>query len=204
MLSSAESADPQQADPPGKFNFRIVACVPLLAVAIVFTWLTIDGLSSRRKLRTELAEISHVRYGLLSADRWVEKIVPILDAKIDALDLKAADRSSLRPAVENALYRLLTDVKAKASAKDFLGGGLGGFLGQENALMSNLLVGALRAARPGIRGCGAGGTGKVGNQGGCQEVHKKCACRRREEHLLELGHEMVPVHLERARLRGWR
>ena len=99
-------------------GFRLVAGVLLLAAAIVFTWLTIDGLSSRRKLRTELAEISHVRYGLLNADRWVEKIVPILDARIDALDLKEADRASLRPIVENALYRLLDDVKEKTSAKD--------------------------------------------------------------------------------------
>ena len=142
MLPSPESADP----PPGKTDFRIVAAVFLLAAAIVFTWLTIDGLSSRRKLRTELAEISHVRYGLLSADRWVEKIAPILEAKIDALDLKAEARSNLRPAVENALYRLLADVKEKASAKDSQGAG--GLLGQGNALMANLLVGALRPHVP--------------------------------------------------------
>ena len=115
---------------------------------IVCTWLTIDGMSSRRKLRTELAEISHVRYGLLSADLWVKKIVPILDAKIDALDLKSADRSSLRPAVENILYRLLADVKEKASAKDSQAGGAGGLLGQGNALMANLMVGALRPHIP--------------------------------------------------------
>jgi hypothetical protein len=96
--------------------FRLVAGVLLLAAATVFTWLTIDGLSARRKLRTELAEISHVRYGLLNADRWVEKIAPILDANIDALDLNAASRASLRPTVENALYHLLDDVKEKMSA----------------------------------------------------------------------------------------
>jgi hypothetical protein len=148
MLPSAESADPPQAVPPGKTDFRIVVGVFLLAAAIVFTWLTIDRLSSRCQLRTELAEISHVRYGLLSADRWVEKIVPILDAKIDALDLKSADRSSLRPAVENALYRLLADVKEKASAKDSQGGSASGFLGQGNAIMANLMVGALRPHVP--------------------------------------------------------
>jgi hypothetical protein len=148
MLPRAESADPPQAIAPGKIEFPIVAGVFLLAAAIVCTWLTIDGLSSRRKLRTELAEISHVRYGLLSADRWVEKIVPILEAKIDALELKPADRSNLRPAVENALYRLLADVKEKAAAKDSQGGALSGFLGQGNALMANLMVGALRPHVP--------------------------------------------------------
>src|SRR6516165_1227918 len=111
MLPSAESADP----PPGKTDFRIVAGVFLLAAAIVFTWLTIDGLSARRKLRTELAEISHVRYGLLNADRWVEKIMPIVAANIDKLDVRAASRASLRPTVEYALYRLLDDVNEKMS-----------------------------------------------------------------------------------------
>ena len=58
-------------------RFRLAIAVLLLPVSIMFTWLTIDGLSARRRLRTELAEISHVRYGLLNADRWIEKIMPI-------------------------------------------------------------------------------------------------------------------------------
>src|SRR5580700_8125619 len=128
--------------------FRLVAGVLLLAAAAVFTWLTIEGLSARRKVRTELAEISHVRYGLLNTDRWVEKIVPVLEANIDALDLKAANRASLRPTVENALYRLLDDVKQKMSAKSSPGAAGGAFLGQGNALMVNLMVGMLRPHVP--------------------------------------------------------
>src|ERR1700732_3206404 len=126
-----------------KIDFRLVAGVLLLAAAIVFTWLTIDGLSARRRLRTELAEITHVRYGLLNADRWVEKIVSILEGKIDALDLKTADRASLRPTVRKALYRLLDDVKQKMSAKNPQSSGIGGLLGQGNPLIANLMVGAL-------------------------------------------------------------
>src|SRR6476646_3359698 len=87
-------------------DFRLVAGLLLLGVAAVFTWRTIDGLDSRRRLRMELAEISHVRYGLLNVDLWMKRILPILDARIDALDLKAQDQASLRPSVEKALYRL--------------------------------------------------------------------------------------------------
>ena len=68
----------------------------MLAVAIVSTFLTIGELASRRRLRIELAEISHVRYGLLNANRWVEKIVPVLSAKIDAFDLRNIDPVALR------------------------------------------------------------------------------------------------------------
>jgi hypothetical protein len=150
MLPSSEHAAPSQpdTDPRLKIDFRLVAGVLLLAAAIVFTWLTIDGLSSRRRLRTELAEISHARYGLLSADRWVEKIVPILERKIDALDLKAANQASLRPIVQNALYRLLDDVKEKMSANKPQSTGAGGFLGAGNPLVVNLMVGALRPHVP--------------------------------------------------------
>jgi len=132
-------------------GFRLAAGAILLAVTMFGTRQTIDGLSARRMLRTELAEISHVRYGLLNADRWVEKIAPILDANIDALDLKAANRASLRPTVENALYRLLDDVKERMSApaaKNAQGTGAGGFLGQGNALIANMMVGALRPHVP--------------------------------------------------------
>jgi F0F1-type ATP synthase membrane subunit b/b' len=61
MLPSSESVDPSQPVPPSKIDFRLIAAVLLLAVAMVFTWRTIEGLSSRRNLRTELAEISHAR-----------------------------------------------------------------------------------------------------------------------------------------------
>jgi hypothetical protein len=128
--------------------FRLAVSVLLLGTAAVFTWLTIEGLEARRNVRTELAEISHVRYGLLNADRWVEKITPILEANIDALDLKAANRASLRPMVERTLYKLLDEVKDKMSAKNPQATGVGALLGQGNPLIANMMVGALRPHVP--------------------------------------------------------
>ena len=89
MFPRFKPTDPTRVDSQWKANFRLVASLLLLGAAIMFTWLTINGLSSRRRLRTDFAEISHVRYGLLNADRWVEKILPILNANIDAMDLNA-------------------------------------------------------------------------------------------------------------------
>ena len=63
-----------------------------------------------------MAEISHARYGLLNTSVWVAKLLPILDARIDALDLKASDRASLCPVVEKALDSLLAEVAEKMSA----------------------------------------------------------------------------------------
>ena len=146
MLPNPEPAVPP-SESPWKMRLRLIAGVLLLGIAAAFTWMTIEGLSARRKLRLDLAEISHARYGLLNASRWVEQLEPILDARIDALDLTAANQASLRPTVENALYRLLDDVKNKMSAKPAPGAGLGGLLGG-NALIANMMVGALRPHVP--------------------------------------------------------
>jgi hypothetical protein len=81
----------------------------------------------------------------------MKRILPILDARVDALDLKAPDQPSLRPSVEKALYRLLDSVKEKMSAKnsESASAGLGSLLGgQGNAFMANLMVGALRPHVP--------------------------------------------------------
>ncbi len=147
MNDSTDSPEAHQAPALPRSNYRLLAGLILLAVAVVGTWLTIDRLAERRRLRTELAELGHVRYGLMNADLWVATIVPILEARIDALELKKADRASLRPAVEHALYRLLEEVKVKASAKKPTGG-TAGYPGQGNPMMANLMVGALRPHVP--------------------------------------------------------
>ena len=148
MFLSFKPADPARLDSQWRAHLRLAASLLLLGVAITFTWMTIDGLSSRRRLRTELAEISHVRYGLFSADRWVEKLLPILNANIDAMDLNAPNQVNLRPTVETALYRLLDDVKEKMSAKDSQSTGIGGLLGSGNSLIASVMVGTLRRHVP--------------------------------------------------------
>src|SRR5512146_2055680 len=100
-----------------RIDWRAIASLPLLAAAAALTWSTVQGLAARRVVRFELAEISHARYGVLNANRWVEILTPVLDKRIDELDLAPASGASLRPMVQNALYRLLDDVKVKMTAK---------------------------------------------------------------------------------------
>jgi hypothetical protein len=64
----------------------------LLLPAIWFSWKTVDGLAARRLVRTDLAEITNVRYGILSADQWRGIIGPMLDAQVDKLDLTVLSR----------------------------------------------------------------------------------------------------------------
>ena len=97
------------------FHLRLIASILLLLPAIWFSWLTIDGLAARRDLRTELAELQHVRYGILSADQWRAIIGPILNAQVDKLDL-AGQSKNLRPMVEHSLNSLLDNIKQQMSA----------------------------------------------------------------------------------------
>src|SRR5215831_4964058 len=136
-----------QTGPQSKFDFRFVAALVLLAPAVLFTWRTMDGLAKRRLLRMDQAEIGHVRYSLLNADRWVEQILPILNGKIDALDLTAQSGASLRLTVERALYRLLDQVK-EPSPRPASGGHSGGFAAQANAVIANMIVSSLRPRVP--------------------------------------------------------
>jgi hypothetical protein len=130
------------------YSLRIVAGLLLLAAAGNSLWQTIDILSARRTLRMDLAEISHVRYGLLNADEWVEKIVPILEAQIDALDLTATNRASLRPTVVKALNRLLDQVKEQMAPKPAPGAAPAGFAAQAQAMIVNNMVAGLKPHVP--------------------------------------------------------
>jgi hypothetical protein len=104
---------------PGKhsswLDFRLLVGVILLVPAIWFSWKTIDGLAARRVLRTDLAEITHARYGILSADQWRAIIGPMLNAQVDKLDLKGQSKS-LRPMVERSLYALLDNIKTQMTS----------------------------------------------------------------------------------------
>ena len=104
---------------PGKhlhwFDFRLAVGVILLLPAIWFSWKTIDDLAARRVIRTDLAEITHARYGILSADQWRAIIGPMLNAQVDKLDLKGQSKS-LRPMVERSLYALLDNIKTQMTS----------------------------------------------------------------------------------------
>jgi hypothetical protein len=130
------------------YYLRLAAGLLLLAAAGNSVRQSIDILSSRRERRMELAEISHARYGLLNADRWVEKIVPILDAQIDALDLTATNRASLRPTVVKALNRLLDQVKEQLAPKPAPGDKPAGFAAQAQAMIVNNILAGLKPHVP--------------------------------------------------------
>lgn len=126
------------------FNLRLAAAVILLLPAIWFSWKTVDGLAARRLIRTDLAEITHARYGILSADQWRGILGPILNAQVDKLDLKGQSKS-LRPMVERSLYDLLDHIKTQMTSPNAKGSGLPG---GGNPMIVNMIIGTLRPHVP--------------------------------------------------------
>jgi Paraquat-inducible protein A len=146
----------------GRFDFRFVAALLLLAPAALCTWRTIDGLATHRMLRMEQAELGHVRYGILNADEWVKRLVPVLNSKIDSLDLTAQSGASLRPTVEKALYRLIDQMKEQMAPAPTTapattqapaqGTDLAGFAAQAQAMIVNMMASNLRPRVPEFAG----------------------------------------------------
>jgi len=139
-------ATPTSPAPAGRsrsFDLRLVLGVLLLVPAIWFSWQTVDGLAARRALRTDLAEITHARYGILSADQWRSIIGPILDVQVDKLDLKSQNKS-LRPMVERSLYALLDNIKTQMTAP----AKTPGKPAAPNPMIVNMIVASLRPHVP--------------------------------------------------------
>jgi Paraquat-inducible protein A len=124
-------------------GLRLAAGVILLLPAIWFSWKTVDGLAARRIIRTDLAEITHARYGILSADQWRDLIGPMLNAQVDKLDLKGQSKS-LRPMVERSLYALLDNIKTQMTAPNPKAPGKPG----ANPMLVNMIVASLRPHVP--------------------------------------------------------
>lgn len=103
-----------------------------------------NGLEARRLLRTDLAEITNARYGILSADRWRDIIGPILNAQVDKIDLKGQSKS-LRPMVERSLYALLDNIKAQFTSPNNKQPGMPG---GGNPLFVNMIIASLRPHVP--------------------------------------------------------
>jgi hypothetical protein len=129
------------------FDLRLAVGIILLVPAIWFSWRTMDGLARRREIRTDLAELEHVRYGLLSADQWRSIIGPILSAQIDKLDLKGQSKN-LRPMVEHSLNSLLDKIKQQMSAPKPANSNAPAAPGQGNSMLVNMIINALRPHVP--------------------------------------------------------
>ncbi len=89
----------------------ILISMGLLGVASVLTTQMITLAKENQELKTDLAEINHVRYGLLNADEWRDQVTLILGKKILEMDLAPENRPELQHSLEIIMYGLLDDLE---------------------------------------------------------------------------------------------
>ena len=69
--------DPMPENKPGKAHLKIIISTAVLLGAIVLTVQYISLARQTQRLKTDLAEINHIRYGLLNVDEWTDQISTI-------------------------------------------------------------------------------------------------------------------------------
>jgi hypothetical protein len=102
---------------------RRVLAICLLIGATWMLVVLIGDLNRVKTLKSDLAEINHVRYGLLDANEWVERIAAILEKKVDELDLTEANRAQVTDAVARLLDTLLGELERNLRQRNLATGG---------------------------------------------------------------------------------
>lgn len=89
----------------------ILISLILLGLATVQTIQMIGLARENQELKTDLAELNHIRYGLLNADEWRDQVTLIVGKKILEMDLAPENREELQHSLENIMYGLLDDLE---------------------------------------------------------------------------------------------
>ncbi len=81
----------------------------LLVLMGVLAWNLIGNLRLHQQLVLDRAELRHVKYGMLNADKWVQQVGEIVEKKVRELELRGEARESMKQALEEILETLITE-----------------------------------------------------------------------------------------------
>jgi len=96
---------------------KIVISAIIFMIAAVLTVQLIVQARQNQKLKTDLAEINHIRYGLLNVDDWSDQVTTILTIKIVEFKLTPENREKLLHNLENILYTVIDEVEVMVMEK---------------------------------------------------------------------------------------
>ena len=92
-------------------KLRILASSGILIVTVFLT-VQIVSLAKQNQLgRIDLAEVNHIRYGLLNVNDWSEKVGAILSKKIQEFQVTPENQEQLQTSIENVLNTLIDEVE---------------------------------------------------------------------------------------------
>jgi hypothetical protein len=93
------------------------------AAAAILALQSIGEQNRVKRLKTDLAEIENVRYGLLDPDQWVGRVSAIVERRIEGFELTETNRPQIERAVEQVLGTLLTQVEQYLRQRNLTVGG---------------------------------------------------------------------------------
>lgn len=102
---------------PSWTHVKISISAAAILVAMVLTAQYISLARQNQRLKTDLAEINHIRYGLLNADEWTDQLSTILSIKIMEFKLTPENREKVLQNLENILFQLIDDVEGMMKAR---------------------------------------------------------------------------------------
>ena len=122
------------------YVIRMGVCITLLLASVVLTYRLDIAMHANREVRIDLAEVRHVRYDLLNANVWADKVEPIFSKKIAAFDITAADKAALRPSLEKMVARMIVQAGTIMGTQISTNKTLGIFAPQISGLLTNSLL----------------------------------------------------------------
>jgi hypothetical protein len=96
---------------PGRAHLKIVISTAAVIAALVLTMQLITQARQLQVLKTELAEVNHIRYGLLNTDEWAYQMATILTIKIVEFKLTPESRETVIENLEGVLHLMIDEVE---------------------------------------------------------------------------------------------
>lgn len=96
---------------PGRAHLKIAISAAALIAAMVLTMQLISHARQLQVLKTDLAEVNHIRYGLLNTDEWAYQMATILSIKIVEFKLTPESREKVLHNLESVLNMMIDEVE---------------------------------------------------------------------------------------------
>jgi len=102
---------------PGRAYLKIMISTAAIIAAMVLTIQYISLARQNQKLKTDLAEIDYIRYGLLNVDEWTNQLSTILSIKILEFELTPESREKVVRNLENIMLEMINSVEMMMKVK---------------------------------------------------------------------------------------
>lgn len=103
--------NPMTENKSGRAHLKIVISTAAVIAALVLTMQLISQARQLQVLKTELAEVNHIRYGLLNTDEWAYQMATILSIKIVEFKLTPDNREVVIQNLEGILNLMIDEVE---------------------------------------------------------------------------------------------